>query len=491
MALRGIKPSKALQKGHIGRVVTLSPEEGAAFEKFTGCQVTRVPIGRLQPSKGHAQIHSAAKEAALSRSIRKFGVIEPILVDQDFTIISGVARWRACRNLGVAEVPVIAVGHLTPIEVRALRLAMGRFPEWAAWDHDCLRVELPAIVAELPDLAMEEIGFSVQEFDGLIAVARESGDDPADDVAAESTPPVSRIGDLWQLGPHLVLCGNALAPESYDRLLGSTAIRLLLTDPPYNVPVNGHVTKRIGKFAEFAMASGELSEPQFQGFLRTVFRQVARVSIGGAIGFIFIDWRHARLMQEAADGVLFEFKNHIVWVKASPALGSFYRSQHEFVLVYKIAEGDHVNNFGLGQHGRTRSNVWHYAGMSSFGSGRSEALELHATPKPVAMLVDAILDCSNPNDLILDPFGGSGSTLIAADRSRRRARLIEISPTYVDTIIRRWEQFSGERAVLVGSNQSFLKVAELRADGATELRALPAGSQPLEDRATDDGTADE
>jgi DNA modification methylase len=316
----------------------------------------------------------------------------------------------------------------------------------------------------MPDLSMEEIGFAVQEVDRLIAIPGEPDADPADDIPPVPTnPPISRIGDVWQLGQHLVLCGDALETESYDRLLGSTAVRLVLTDPPYNVPINGHVTKRVGRFDEFAMASGELSPEQFRELLRKVFRQIARVSITGAIGYIFIDWRHVRLMQEAADGVLFELKNHIVWVKNAPALGSFYRSQHEFVLVYKIAEGRHVNNFALGQHGRTRTNVWNYGGMSSFGAGRDEALALHATPKPVAMLVDAMLDCSNPGDLVLDPFGGSGSTLIAAERAHRRARLIEISPTYVDTIVRRWERFSGEQALLLGTNQSLLEVAEIRA----------------------------
>ena len=335
MVLRGMKPSKGLvKKGVAASVALLSSEERAIIEKVNACQITRVRVDRLRPSPRHARVHSEAKRTALSASIRRFGVIEPIIVDQDFTIIAGVARWMACQALGVAEVPIVSVEHLSPIEVRALRIAMGRFPEWATWDRDQLRIELPAIVAELPDLAMEEIGLSVQEVDRLIVIPGEHGADPADDIPpAPSTSPISRIGDLWKLDDHFVLCGNALHRESFDQLLGSTAVRLVLTDPPYNVPVNGHVTKRIGKFAEFAMASGELSQAQFYEFLRTVFQQIARVSVAGAIGYIFIDWRHARLMQEAADGVLFELKNHIVWVKDAPALGSFYRSQHEFVLV--------------------------------------------------------------------------------------------------------------------------------------------------------------
>ena len=265
---------------------------------------------------------------------------------------------------------------------------------------------------------------------------------------------------------------------------------MVLTDPPYNVPINGHVTKRVGRFDEFAMASGEMTDDQFYEFLRKANVQIARVSVPGAIGYLFIDWRHARIMQQAADGVFFEFKNHIVWVKDAPALGTFYRSQHEFVLVFKIAEGEHINNFALGQHGRTRSNVWQYAGMSSFGTGRDEALELHATPKPVAMLVDAILDCSNPSDLVLDPFGGSGSTLVAAQRAHRRARLIEISPTYVDTIVRRWERFTGEQAVLLATNETFAEVQYDRAPVEANNKN-GVGSQHLHKESVEDTKARE
>jgi DNA modification methylase len=441
----------------------LTLDERAVLDKVSACQVTRRQLEHLRPSLQHAREHSDAKITALAAAIRRFGLNEPVLIEEDGTIISGVARWLACRELGVSEVPCIVVSHLTAAEIRALRIAVGAFPQWASWDREQLRIELPEIIAELPDLSMQEIGLSVPVVDGLLAPPQKQ-DDPADAIPEvdENGPAVSRLGDLWQLGPHLVLCGDALDAQSYERLLGSTAARLVLTDPPYNVKVNGHVTKRVGRFDEFAMASGEMSDDEFRDFLKAVFRQIAGVSTAGAIAFIFIDWRHARLMQEAADGIFHELKNHIVWVKDAPALGSFYRSQHEFVLAFKVAEGKHVNNFSLGEHGRTRSNAWHYAGMSTFGAGRDAALALHATPKPVAMLVDAILDCSNPGDLVLDPFGGSGSTLIAAARAHRRARMIEISPAYIDTIIRRWEAFTGESAVLEQTGHTFVEVARER-----------------------------
>ena len=461
------RTAKAAAKGSSTDIEQLTPDERAALDKASACQVTRWRTDQLHPSSRHAREHGDEKITALAASIRRFRSIEPLLIDENGAIISGVARWLACRELGIAEVPCIVVSHLTDAEVRALRIAAGAFPLWADWDREKLRVELPTIIAELPDLAMQEIGLSVPVVDGLLAPFLHD-DDPADEIPEmnEGHPPVSRHGDLWQLGPHLVLCGDARAAQSYDRLLGNVAVHLVLSDPPYNVKVNGHVTKRVGKFDEFAMASGEMSDDAFREFLSTVFRHIASVSAAGAIAFVFIDWRHARLMQEAADGVFCEFKNTIVWVKDTPALGTFYRSQHELVLVYKIAEGKHVNNFSLGQHGRTRSNVWRYAGMSSFGAGRDAALAQHATPKPVAMLIDAILDCSNPGDIVLDPFGGAGSILIAAERIHRRARLIEINPIYVDTIVRRWEALTGGRAVLHETEQTFAEVASERRSSA-------------------------
>jgi len=372
-------------------------------------------------------------------------------------------------------VPCIIISQRSAAEISALRIAVGAFPTWATWDRNQLRVELPKIIAELPDLLMQEIGLSVPVVDSWLALPASQANDPADEVPEvdASTPPTCQVGDHWQLGPHLVLCGDALDAQSYERLLGNRAIRLVLSEPPYNVKVNGHVSKRTGKFSEFAMASGEMSDDEFRDFLVTAFRLVARVSASGAIGFFFIDWRHARLMQEAAHDIFAEFKNHIVWVTDSPALGTFYRSQHEFVLAYKIADGKHINNFSLGQHGRTRANVWHYAGMSSFGVGRDEALSMHATPKPVAMLIDAILDCSDPGDLVLDPFGGSGSTLVAAERAHRRARLIEISPLYVDTIIRRWEAVAGQEAILLGAGQTFAEIARATSK-SLRCRSIPS-----------------
>jgi DNA modification methylase len=455
----------------------LSPAERAVIGKVSTRPIMHVPIDRLRSSPGHARRHSKAKIAALAASIRWSALVEPILVDQEFIIISGVARWLACQQLGIAEVPVISLEHLPPIEVRALRIAMGRFPEWGNWDREQLRIELPAIAAELPSLAMAEIGFSVQEVDRLITAPGKHGTDLADEIPpASNTPPITRAGDLWRLGQNLVLCGDPLAVENYERILGNTAVRLVLTDPAYRAPVDGPLSARLGKLAGLEMRSGNLASEHLREFWCNIFRQIARVSIDGAIGYFFADWRHACLMQEAARDVLFELENHVVWVKDGSELGSFYRNQHEFVLVYKIADGRCVNNFA--QSGRMRSDVWRYAEVNSVDLARGEPLDRPAAPKPIAMLVETILDRSNPGDVVLDPFGGLGSTLIASERAHRRAGLIEISPTCVDTIVRRWERFCGSQAILAESSQTFSVVTEVRARGRTGAASADAGYGP-------------
>jgi hypothetical protein len=245
MVRRKMMPSNGSAKNGLAAIASLSAAERAAIERVSARPIMRVPIGRLRPSPGHARRHSKAKIAALAASIRRSGVVEPILVDQEFVIISGVARWLACQQLGIVDVPVILVDHLTPIEVRALRIAMGRFPEWGNWDREQLRIELPAIATELPNLTMAEIGFSVQEVARFIDSPGKQRDDRADEIPpAIDAPPITRTGDLWRLGQNLVLCGDPLASESYDRILGTAAVRLVLTDPPY-APIDGPSLHRL------------------------------------------------------------------------------------------------------------------------------------------------------------------------------------------------------------------------------------------------------
>jgi DNA modification methylase len=474
MVRQEIKPSGSAKNRRAAGAL-LSPAERALIERISARPIVRVPIDRLRRSPGHAREHSKAKLRALAASIRRFGIVDVIVVDRNFTIISGAAVWLACQQLGIAEVPVLSVEHLQPVEIRALRIAMGRFPEWANWDCEQLRIELPAIAAELPNLTIAEIGFSVQDVNRLTAIRGRHEIDPADEILpASNTPPITRAEDLWKLGQNLVLCGDPLAVESYERILGNTAVRLVLTEPPYRAPIDGPVGAQVGRIAGVEIGSGDLAPEHLREVWRNVFRQIARVSIDGAIGYFSVDWRHACLLQEIARDVFFELENHVVWVKDASEPGSFYRNQHEFVLVYKIADGKCVSNFAQSQFGRMRSDVWRYARVNSVDVAHREALGPRTAPKPVAMLVEAILERSNPGDVVLDPFGKWGSTLIASERARRRARLIESSPTCVDAIVRRWERFCGGRAVLVESAD----VAEVRGDATAALNA-DSGQQTM------------
>ena len=331
---------------------------------------------------------------------------------------------------------------------------------------------------ESVDYHIELTGFDTAELDVMqeAAAAVDAAADPADQMPEAELSAVSRTGDLWLLGPHRLLCGNSLEEESFEQLLGADRAGLVICDMPYNVPINGHVSG-LGKVRhrEFAYASGEMSSPEFTGFLTTAMSLMARYSVPGSIHFQFMDWKHAGEMLEAGKAAYTEFKNLVVWDKQTAGMGSLYRSQHELVFVFKNGDAPHVNNVELGRHGRHRSNVWSCPGMSGFGRGRDELLAMHPTVKPVRLLADAIRDCSKRGGMVMDPFAGSGSTILAAERTRRRAAAIEIDPRYVDTAVRRWQTFTGMAAVLAGDRRSFAELAVERtaassANGAEAAR---------------------
>lgn len=286
---------------------------------------------------------------------------------------------------------------------------------------------------------------------------------------------MSRVGDMWSLGSHRIICGDAREPETFERFLGDEKARVVFTDPPFNVKIDGHVggLGRV-KHREFAMASGEMSRSEFVALLKVVFERMAEVVEDGAILFTCIDWAHLHEMLEAGHAVFDELKNIVCWAKTNGGMGSFYRSQHELIPVWKKDKAPHVNNIELGAHGRYRTNVWTYAGANTFRRGRMEDLAAHPTVKPCALVMDAIKDCSKPGDLVLDPFGGSGTTLIAAEKTRRHARLIELDGTYVDLTIRRWEKLTKREAVHAVTGKTF-------AETAAERAASPAATTETEE----------
>lgn len=412
----------------------------------------------LKPRARNPRTHSDKQIEQIANSIRVFGFTNPILVDGENCIMAGHGRVEAAKRLGMRQVPTLRFDHMTPAEVRAYVIADNKLADNAGWDKDILAIELKELSVELGDIDVTITGFETAEINVLIDSLDDNVRDKADDVPEidRARSAITRLGDIWQIGNHRLICGDALDPDVYARLLGDQRAQLIFTDPPYNVPIEGHVSG-LGKVKhrEFAMASGEMTSEQFTGFLRETFSNLARFSSDGSIHFVCMDWRHIGEVLQASTGVYSEFKNLCVWSKTNAGMGSLYRSQHELVFVFKNGAGQHINNVKLGKFGRYRTNVWTYAGANSFGQNRDEELAMHPTVKPVALVADAIRDCSDRKGIVLDAFAGSGTTLIAAERTGRRGFGIELDPYYVDTIIRRFQTVYGLSATHEVTGASF------------------------------------
>jgi DNA modification methylase len=423
-------------------------------------------LSELKPYANNARTHSRAQIKQIADSITRFGFTNPILIDDHDQIIAGHGRAAGAKLLGVTEVPTVRLSHLSPAEKRAYILADNRLAERAGWDREILAIELQELIKD--DFEVELTGFKMAEIDVILDEAEEAkreASGPEDEVPAPLPgASVSVPGDLWNLGAHKLLCADAREPASYGHLLNGEKAEFVFTDPPYNVPIDGHVCG-LGRIRhrEFAMGCGEMSSETFTRFLANVFSQLAANTSDGSIHQICMDWRHMGEMLAAGHEVYSEFKNLCVWNKSNAGMGSFYRSKHELVFVWKSGNAPHVNNFELGQHGRTRTNVWDYPGVNTMRAGRLEDLALHPTVKPVVLVADAIKDCSHRGRLVLDPFCGSGTVLIAAERTGRKARAMEIDPAYVDVAVRRWQTYTGKTAVLAENGETFELISERRA----------------------------
>ena len=393
----------------------------------------------------------------IATSIRKFGFLSPILIDPENRILAGHGRLEAAKQLGMETVPTVCVEGLTEAQARAYLITDNRLAELADWDVELLASELQYVTELDIEFDLTITGFDTPEIDVLLSPTpgAPTEEDPPPEPDFD-TPAVSQPGDLWLLGRHRLLCGDALALHSYDTLMNGEKAEMVFADPPFNVRINGHVSGLgSARHEEFAMASGEMNEQEFIEFLRTFMRNAIENSIDGSIHYVCMDWRHAFEIVSAGRSVYRELKNICVWAKTNGGMGSFYRSQHEFVFVFKHGTASHVNNFELGQHGRYRSNLWTYAGMNSFSPERESLLRFHPTIKPTALVADAILDCSNRNGIVLDPFAGSGTTIIAAERTGRRGFAIELDSHYVDVAVRRWQEETGESAIGEASGLTF------------------------------------
>lgn len=425
------------------------------------------PIDSIQVRSRNPRTHSAKQIRQIADSIQTFGFTNPLLIDATGTVIAGHGRLRAARQLGLTRVPTIRLDRLSAEQVRALVIADNKLAELAGWDQDLLALELRGLAELDLDFDLGVIGFEAPEIDILVGHAAKGGaSDPADELPTldPDVPTVSRTGDLWAIGPHRLHCGNALDERAYAQLLGERRARTVFVDPPYNVPIRGHVSG-LGRHrhGEFAMASGEMTESDFVSFLGHALQLHASHSLDGAIHFVCMDWRHLGELLVAGRSAYSELKNLCVWEKSNAGMGSMYRSQHELVAVFKVGTAPHINNVELGRHGRYRTNVWRYAGANSFGRERDNDLAMHPTVKPVRLVADAILDCSRRGDTILDGFSGSGTTLLAAERTGRTGYGLELDPRYVDVTIRRMAEYAGIEAVHVESGRTFEEIAEQRA----------------------------
>lgn len=421
-------------------------------------QVIEREVAGLRPYARNARVHSKKQVKQIAASIERFGFVNPVLVSDDGEIVAGHGRVAAAKLLGMKTVPTLALSHLSEAERRAYVLADNKLALNAGWDSEILAIELQALI-DL-DFDVELTGFSLAEIDMTLdqaADAAPDGTDAPEDVVPEASgPAVSRRGDLWLLGRHRLLCGDAQNPDDFAALMAGERAGMVFTDPPYNTKIDGHVSG-LGKVKhrEFAFGSGEMSEDAFTRFLAVTLGNIAAHMRDGAIAFVCMDWRHMGELLTAGGQAFTELKNLIVWNKTNGGMGTFYRSQHELIFAFKQGTTPHTNSFGLGENGRYRTNIWTYAGISSMSAHRAEELAMHPTVKPVALIADALRDCSRRGEIVLDAFGGSGSTLIAAEKTGRLARLIEYDPLYCDTIVRRWQAYTGKQAVLAATGQTF------------------------------------
>ena len=428
-------------------------------------ELSYVALADLRPSPRKVRTLNPAHLREVVSSIGVLGFCDPVLVGRNNELIDGEARYEAAKQLGLDRIPCVRIEHLSKDEQRVLRLAVNRLAEKGQWDLDALKIEFEELI--VIDAPIEITGFSPGEIDHVILSDVPEGLEQGP-LEPDPATAVARVGDIFQLGPHRIVCGDATDPAALARLSeGDGPARVVLTDEPYNVKIAGNVTG--GRHREFAMASGEMTDAEFLAFNEAWVAAVLPYLCDGGVCGSFIDWRGFPTLHSAATKLGLVPLNLIVWAKSNAGMGSLYRSQHELLPLFKKGTAPHVNNVELGKRGRWRSNVWTYPGASSLGSDARRGLKDHPTVKPTAMLEDALLDLTNRSDIVVDPFLGSGSTLIAANKTGRVCRGVEFDPLYVDVIVRRYEAATGNAAVLIETGEAFDLLAGRRSREAAPV----------------------
>jgi DNA modification methylase len=426
--------------------------------------VTYEEIQNLVPYARNA-VHSKRQIRQIAESIRTFGFTNPVLVNRSKMIVAGHGRIEAAKLLGMSSVPTICLENLTEDQIRTYILADNRLAEKAGWDDSILAIELQHLISVDLGFDVSITGFEVGEIDLILqeAAGKEEQEEP---VEISPGPALTKRGDIWLLGNHRLICGDALEESTYSALMKDTKADVVFSDPPYNLVINGIVGRGAIHHREFAMASGEMSESEFFDFLCRALALLEGHSRDGSVHFICMDWRHAAEVLLAGKRVYGALLNLCVWTKDNGGMGSFYRSQHELIFAFRKGKEPHRNNIQLGKFGRNRTNVWRYAGVNTLSksAGEGNLLALHPTVKPVAMIADAILDCSARGDIVLDSFSGVGSTILAAEKVGRVCYAIEIDPLYVDATVKRWEKHTGQKAFCATTGECFDQVEVLNAE---------------------------
>src|SRR5450755_3226865 len=417
------------------------------MEISTNIRVERWPVGRLVPRATNPRTHSERQVEQIAQSIREFGFVNPVLVGPDDVLIAGHARLLAVRQLGLADVPVIVLGYLSAAQRRALAIADNQLALGAEWDEDLLRLELAALQEE--DFNLDLMGFDDEDLAHLLAAAEAPEGLVDADVAPEvPTNPISRPGDLWTMGAHRVLVGDATNHADAARLMNGVAADLVFTDPPYNVDYEGYTEERL------TIRGDRMTDEQFCEFLAKTFENYRNVVKLGASMYVCHSSSWQREFQNALEGAGFEVRCQIIWAKNTFAWGfGRYKFQHEPIFYAHVAD---QTDCWYGD--RTQSTLWQ--------EKKPAANRIHPTAKPVELVERALLNSSKSGDIVADLFGGSGSTLIACERRGRMARLMEIDPKYADCIIRRYQEYTGKEAVLEGDGRSFEEIKAERAEVA-------------------------
>jgi DNA modification methylase len=421
-------------------------------------ELFQISIDDIKAASRKVRKKDPAHVREVAAAISELGFCDPVLIGKDNLILDGETRVDAARLIGLASVPAIRIDHLSSAEQRLLRLAVNRLGEKGQWDLDELKVEFEELILE--DAPIEIVGFSLPEMDQILFDDEVAAVEPGPLAPEPDVQAVARVGDHFVLGRHEIICGDATDPRVLERLMHEDRAQLLLSDEPYNVEIRGNVTR--GAHREFVMASGEMTDREFYVFNDAWMAACLPHLCDGALFGTFIDWRGYPTVHAAATALGLKPMNLIVWVKTNAGMGSQYRSQHELLPLFKSGTAPHVNNVELGKHGRWRSNTWTYPGASSLGSDARRGLKEHPTVKPVAMLEDALLDMTNRDDVVLDPFLGSGSMLIAAEKTGRCCRGLELDPRYVDVILRRYHEITGQLGILRDTGETVLELAERR-----------------------------